>query len=779
VKLWLYVVRRLALTVPVLLGVTLITFALSLGMGDPAAPYMTEKTTLEQRDLIIEQHNLDAPLPERYITYLSNILHGEWGFSKTINMDVSEAVKLKFAATLELSILAFIIAVATAIPLGIFASVRHNTWQDHGVRLFALIGSAVPIFWFALILKYWFAFKYGDITNLPLGYRFDAILWELDDPIERPTGLLLVDSILAGSWVHFKDAFMHIILPATTLGYASMATTIRLMRGNMLDVLGQDYVRTAKAKGLPSTKVVIGHASKNAMIPTVTLLGMGFAGLLSGSVLTETIFQWPGLGLWTIQAMRNLDVSAILGLVIFSAILTILANLLVDIAYAYLDPRVDLGSQISITEIVIVLLSFVLLGAAYSDLSLGLMMLSVIVFLTAAGIAFAAAYFLSTVREISDLWAPALLFGTAIVVMSIFKSPESSSELANYFRFIPDFSQLVMIMLAIWILSIALNWSEFVSSLGPRREEWKRMSYQFFRNPLAVFGLVMVTLLLLMALFAPVLAPPTEAQLERDPMRMEENFEFNHNLQPPCIEWWSLHPLEGCTGERGEENGFILGSTNKGYDIYYGIIWGSRTSLDVAVKVVFTGTFIAVVIGVISGYYGGRVDEVVMRITDVFLAIPGLVLALAIIAVTNDSSIENLMYALIIVSWPGFTRIIRAEALRIRKLPYVEAARAAGASDFRLIFVHVLPNCITSIIVIATMDMGGIVLSLAGLGFLGFGGGPDLAEWGKLVSFGQGHLLAGETWAFFYPGLVIALWALGFYLLGDGLRDILDPRQRD
>ena len=142
---------------------------------------------------------------------------------------------------------------------------------------------------------------------------------------------------------------------------------------------------------------------------------------------------------------------------------------------------------------------------------------------------------------------------------------------SNYFRFIPDFSQLVLIMLSIWILSIAMNWSEFVSSLGPRREEWKRMSYQFFRNPLAVFGLVIVTLLLLMALFAPILAPPSEAQLERDPMRMEENFQFNHNLQPPCIEWWSLHPLKGCTGERGEENGFILGSTNKGYDIYYGI----------------------------------------------------------------------------------------------------------------------------------------------------------------------------------------------------------------
>ncbi len=756
-------------------------------MGDPAAPYMTEKTTPDQREKIIEQHNLDAPLPERYVTYLSNLLHGEWGFSKTINMDVSEAVKQRFAATLELSILAFIIAVATAIPLGIFASVRHNRWQDHGVRLFALIGSAVPIFWFALVLKYVFAFKYGSITGLPLGYRFDAFLWELDDPIERPTNLLLLDSILAGSWLHFKDIFMHMVLPATTLGYASMATTIRLMRGNMLDVLGQDYVRTAKAKGLSSTKVTIGHASKNAMIPTVTLLGMGFAGLLNGSVLTETIFQWPGLGLWTIQAMRNLDVSAILGLVIFSAVLTILANLLVDIAYAYLDPRVDLGSSVSTGEIGIVALSFAFLGAAYADLALGLTMLNILEILFWLGLICGLVYFLAikrVVTEVSDLWAPALLFGTAIVVMSIFKSPDSNSDLL---RLVPDFSQLVLFMLAIWIFSIAMNWSEFQSSLEPRLEEWKRMSHQFFRNPLAVFGLVIVTLLLLMALLAPVLAPPTEAQLVRDdsddpwdgPMRMEENFQYNHDLQPPCIKWLSFHPLEDCTGERGEEDGFILGSTNKGYDIYYGIVWGSRTSLDVAVKVVFTGTFIAVVIGVISGYYGGRVDEIVMRITDVFLAIPGLVLALAIIAVTDDPSISNLMYALIIVWWPGFTRIIRAEALRIRKLPYVEAARAAGASDFRLIFVHVLPNCITSIIVIATMDMGGIVLSLAGLGFLGFGGGPDLAEWGKLVSYGQEHLLAGETWAFFYPGLFIALWALGFYLLGDGFRDILDPRQRD
>ena len=328
---------------------------------------------------------------------------------------------------------------------------------------------------------------------------------------------------------------------------------------------------------------------------------------------------------------------------------------------------------------------------------------------------------------------------------------------------------IIYISSIIYVLYLLYNRENVSENLGPKFDEFKRAAYQIKKNPLTMLGLFLVLSLLSVALFAPWLAPPSEGQ--RDPMRMEEHFKYNFNHQPPCY--------LSCTADSGEENGYILGSTDRGYDIYYGMVWGSRTSLDVAVKVVFTGTFIAAVIGAVSGYYGGRVDDIVMRITDVFIAIPGLVLALAIIAVTGDNSIEMLMYALIIVWWPGFTRVIRAEALRIRKLPYIEAAKAAGASDFRIIFQHVLPNCITSIIVIATMDMGGIVLSLAALGFLGFGGGPDLAEWGKLVSFGQDDILTGEWWGFFFPGLAIALWALGFYLLGDGVRDILDPKQRN
>ena len=756
-KLWIYVARRLALTIPVLLGVTIITFYLSYGMGDPLAAHVTERTTDEQYEMLAEKHGINEPIYIQYFTYLRGVITFDWGYSEVLNEDVSDALRYRFAATLELSILAFIFAVATAIPLGIFSSIRQNRWEDHSIRLFALSGSAIPIFWFALILQYFFAVtidEYFPDLNWPITSRFDEVLWEIKDPIEMNTNFLLFDAIAAGSWIHFKDALQHMILPATVLAYSSMATIIRLMRGNMLDVLGQDYIRTAKSKGLSENQITYKHGAPNAMIPTVTLLGMGFAGLINGSVLTETIFTWPGLGAWAITAMRSLDVSAILAYTLFSAFLYIIANLVVDILYAFLDPRVELSGHSSLAEIVIVSLSILLLITTYFSVDYAVVLgMLILLSLTLFSLYSLGVRYLSNPE---DFWLVPLSLGTLFVVWSI----------------LSGFFVTVLLISALSYLGYLIyNWNDMKDSITPKIDEFKRTLYQIRKNPLTMLGLFLVISLISVAFFAPWLAPPSETQ--RDPMRMEEHFAFNQprNFQPPCY--------FSCTADSGEVDGYVLGSTDRGYDIYYGIVWGSRTSLDVAVKVVFTGTFIAVAIGAVSGYYGGRVDDIVMRITDVFIAIPGLVLALAIIAVTEDTSIEMLMYALIIVGWPGFTRIIRAEALRIRQLPYIEAAKASGASDFRIIFKHVIPNCVTSVIVIATMDMGGIVLSLAALGFLGFGGGPDLAEWGKLVSFGQDNILLGQWWSFFFPGLVIALWALGFYLLGDGIRDILDPKQRN
>ena len=734
-----------------MLGVTFITFFLSLQMGDPLAAYVTERTTDEQYDMLAEKHGVNEPLPVRYTAYLRSIITFDWGYSQIAMDDVSNALRDKFAATLELSILAFIVAVATAVPLGIFSSIRQNKWEDHAIRLFALMGSAIPIFWLALFLQ----FMAATYTDWEISQRVDAKLWYTEPTqIDTPTNFLLIDAIAAGSWIHFKDALQHMILPATVLAYGSMATIIRLMRGNMLDVLGQDYIRTAKSKGLTEKQVTYKHGAPNAMIPTTTILGMGFAGLINGSVLTETIFTWPGLGSWAITAMRSMDISAILAYTLFSAFLYIIANLIVDILYAFLDPRVELGGHLSIAEIAIVSVSILMLIITYFSISVavwfGSFILLAFIILTVYSIVH------RFIKNPDDLWVLFLFLGTSFIVWSI---------LSDYFM------TIIYISSIIYVLYLVYNRENVSENLGPKFDEFQRALYQIKKNPLTILGLFLVLSLLSIALFAPWLAPPSETQ--RDPMRMEEHFEFNQqrNFQPPCY--------FSCTADSGEVDGYVLGSTDRGYDIYYGIVWGSRTSLDVAVKVVFTGTFIAVAIGAVSGYYGGRVDDVIMRITDVFIAIPGLVLALAIIAVTEDNSIEMLMYALIIVWWPGFTRIIRAEALRIRNLPYIEAAKAAGASDFRIIFMHIIPNCITSIIVIATMDMGGIVLSLAALGFLGFGGGPDLAEWGKLVSFGQDDMLLGSWWGFFFPGLAVALWALGFYLLGDGIRDILDPKQRN
>lgn len=296
----------------------------------------------------------------------------------------------------------------------------------------------------------------------------------------------------------------------------------------------------------------------------------------------------------------------------------------------------------------------------------------------------------------------------------------------------------------------------------PRLAEYKRLGRLLGQNRLALLGLVLVSIILMVALFAPWLAPPENDRQARDPYRMEEHFEYGR---------------AGKLKEPGSD-GYPLGSTKKGYDIWYGIVWGARVSLAVALVVVGSATLISSLVGVTAGYYGGRVDEAIMRITDVFLAIPGLVLALAIVAVVNNPSIIYIMLALVLVWWPGYTRVIRSQALVVRQQGYVEAARASGASNGHIILKHILPNCLSPILITATMDFGSVVLVLAALGFLGFGGGPDLAEWGKLVSYGQEFLISGGWWAFIFPGMAIAIFALGFYLLGDGLRDILDPRQR-
>jgi peptide/nickel transport system permease protein len=305
--------------------------------------------------------------------------------------------------------------------------------------------------------------------------------------------------------------------------------------------------------------------------------------------------------------------------------------------------------------------------------------------------------------------------------------------------------------------------SSIKKSITPRIRELKVSTRLLLKNRLAIVGIAIVLAIVIIAIFAPVLAPTPAKQ--RDPYVIPKD--LTQGITPPGT------------------NGKILGTGEDGSDIYYGIIWGSRMSIVIALFVVTISTFIGVVLGALAGYYGGKIDEVLMRVTDVFLSIPSLVLAMAVVSVMKPT-IDNIMLALIITWWPSYARLIRGQVISVRENTYVEAARACGAKKSRILFRHIVPNSISPMIVAATMDIGGVVLTAAGLSYIGFGP-PGITEWGRMVSDGQllftatipfNGAMINPWWIVTFPAIMIFLFVMGFNLLGDGLRDVLDPRQR-
>jgi peptide/nickel transport system permease protein len=269
---------------------------------------------------------------------------------------------------------------------------------------------------------------------------------------------------------------------------------------------------------------------------------------------------------------------------------------------------------------------------------------------------------------------------------------------------------------------------------------------EFCRNPMAVAGLAMVVLLVVVALLAPLLAPgsPFEQDLTR-------------RLQPPSAENW-------------------FGTDELGRDIYTRVIHGSRLTLYMVILVAIIVAPIGLLVGTVSGYLGGWVDNVLMRITDIFLAFPRLVLALAFVAAIG-AGIENAVIAIAITTWPPYARVARAETLTLRNSDFINAVRLQGASSLRIILRHVTPLCVSSLIIRLTLDMAGIIITAAGLGFLGLGAQPPAPEWGAMIAKGRDFLL-DQWWVATVPGIAILIASLGFNLLGDGLRDVLDPKQR-
>jgi len=308
---------------------------------DPLALYLTDKTTQAAIPEIIAHYHLNDPWPIRYAVYLSNLVRGDWGYSNSETEPVLQALSQRFPATIELTIAAILWTLVVGIPAGIISALKNNRAPDHISRLVALTGVSTPVFWLGLILQLVFFYDLAQLglPHLPSSGMFDTTL-SLEYPVATITGLPVVDTLLTGNWVMFQDSLAHLILPSFALAFVSMGVIMRITRSSMLEVLRQDYIILARSKGLSERIVIYRHALKNAMIPTVTVAGLAIAGLLGGAPLTETVFGWPGMGRLAVDAIGRNDAPLIMGFTLITALMLVLANLVVDVLYGYLDPRI-------------------------------------------------------------------------------------------------------------------------------------------------------------------------------------------------------------------------------------------------------------------------------------------------------------------------------------------------------------------------------------------------------------------------------------------------------
>jgi peptide/nickel transport system permease protein len=328
-----YIVRRLLLLVPILLGVSILVFFWIRALpGSPAESLLGERATPRLVEQYKKLYGFDQPIPVQYWKYLKTTLEGDLGTSIASHRTITSEIATRFPATIELAVAAMIFAIGVGLPMGFLAAKRHGGFFDNASLIVSLLGISIPIFFLAVILKYVFAVRLGW---LPPGGRIDVTI-----DAQHPTNFYVLDAIITRDWSTLWDVIKHLILPAIALGSIPLAVIMRVTRASVLDVQNEDYVRTARAKGLPPRTVDRRHVLRNALLPVSTIIGLQTGLLLSGAVLTETIFSWPGMGSWLRDAIFNRDYPVLQGGILFLAIVFVFVNLIVDISYAIINPRI-------------------------------------------------------------------------------------------------------------------------------------------------------------------------------------------------------------------------------------------------------------------------------------------------------------------------------------------------------------------------------------------------------------------------------------------------------
>lgn len=328
-----YIIKRLLMLIPVLLGTSIIAFSLiHLAPGDPARTMAGEHASQRTINAIKEKYGLDKPLYIQYGIWLNRALHGDMGRSIVSNEYVTKEILDRFPNTFELTFFAMILAIAIGTMAGIISASKQYSALDYTFMGIALFGISMPVFWLGIMLMMIFGVY---LRWLPIGGRINILI-----PFHRITGFYLLDSIITGNFAALISTLRYLILPSTALATIPMATIARVSRSSMLEVLRQDFIRTERAKGLSERVVIYKHAVRNAMIPVITVIGLNFGLLLAGAILTETVFSWPGIGRYVVNAVRMRDYPAVQGCVLFFAFVFVIVNLVTDIIYVYIDPRI-------------------------------------------------------------------------------------------------------------------------------------------------------------------------------------------------------------------------------------------------------------------------------------------------------------------------------------------------------------------------------------------------------------------------------------------------------
>jgi len=328
-----YIIKRLLQIIPVVLGVTIIAFALiHLAPGDPARTMLGQHATETEINEIRAKYGLDKPLYVQYFIWLGDVLHGDLGRSILTHEEVAIEIGARFPNTIELAIAAMIFAIIIGCLAGIISATKQYSVIDYTVMGVALFGISMPVFWLGIMLMMIFGVFLGW---LPIGGRIDLLI-----PFNRITGFMVFDSIITANGAALISVLRHLILPAIALGTIPMAIIARVTRSSMLEVLRQDFIRTERAKGLSERIVIYKHAVRNAMVPVVTVIGLNFGLLLSGAILTETIFSWPGVGRLVVDAVYARDYPLVIGCILIFALVFVIVNLITDLLYTYIDPRI-------------------------------------------------------------------------------------------------------------------------------------------------------------------------------------------------------------------------------------------------------------------------------------------------------------------------------------------------------------------------------------------------------------------------------------------------------